>query len=172
MNRYRANDWWTTILNISMSFALLGALGAGCGGEEVSTPADDGCEHMIQGPSAALTAIADAAGDAPDMVEHHVRYDVTLPGDAGLYSGYVDLIMDEPGEFVIFLGQGVPMAVSDSNGEDVLPEVIDTDVTECAEVSAGYTFDLGVGTYRLSLGPSDDALVQVVVVDAGGDAHE
>jgi hypothetical protein len=39
-------------------------------------------------------------------------------------------------------------------------------------VSAGYTFDLGVGTYRLILGPSDEPQVRVVVVDAAGDAHE
>jgi hypothetical protein len=148
------------------------ALCAACGDEHAETPADDGCEHMINGPSAALTAIAEPEGDAPDMVEHHVRYDITLAGDAAPYGGHVDLIMDEQGEYVIFLSPGVPLTLLDSSGEDVPPEVIDLDVKACAEVSAGYTFDLGVGTYRLILGPSDEPQVRVVVVDAAGDAHE
>lgn len=148
------------------------ALWAACNGEEEPTAADDGCEHMINGPGAALTAIAELTGDAPDLVEDHVRYEIILAGDAAPYGGHVDLIMDEQGEFVIFLSPDVPLTVFDSSGEDVPPEAIDTDVKECAEVSAGYTFDFGVGTYRLSLGPSDEAQVQVVVVDVAGDAHE
>jgi hypothetical protein len=159
-------------LNIASSIVLFGVLGAGCGEEVVPTPADDGCEHMIEGPSAELSAIGDIYAEAPDMLEHHVRYDVTLAGDAAPYSGYVDLVMDEPGEFVIFVSQLVPLNVFDSNGEDLPPEAIDVDVEACAEVSAGYTFDFGVGTYRLSLGPSEDPLVQVVVVYAGGELHE
>jgi hypothetical protein len=166
MNRYSL-----PCLPLLALLALL-ALWAACGGEEAPTPADDGCEHMINGPSDALAAIAEPTGDAPDMVEHHVRYEITLAGDAAPYGGHVDLIMDEQGQFAIFVSPGVPLTVLDSSGEDVPPEAIETDVKACAEVSAGYTFELGVGTYRLSLGPSEEPEVQVVVVDVAGDIHE
>ncbi len=162
--------------------ALVAALAlatAACGGDDDDggmaepSPAEDACEHMQDGPAEVATAIADMTADAPDIGEHHTRWDVTLSDDGdGNYSGYVDLVVDEEGESQVFLSADVPFTLWDANGDQVQAEESLTSVSECAEVSAAHHFDLEVGTYLASFGPASADEVQIVVVLAGEHDHD
>jgi hypothetical protein len=155
-----------------IAFLALLLLAAACGDDHHDhvTPAEDACEHMIGGPSIALTAVDDTAADPPDMDESHHRYDVTLVALAADNGGYVDLVSDEAGEIHLFLGAGVPIKVWDDQGTEVPAESTQATVDECAEVAVGHTYDVGVGTYTVEIGPTADTSLAIVPVH-GGDDH-
>lgn len=101
-------------------------------------------------------------------------FDITLVDDGGgMHGGYLDLVVDEPGETLLFTSVDVPVTLWDASGDQVTAEA-NSDVDACAEVSARSTYDLGVGTYLASFGPTMERSVSVVVVLAGehGDEHE
>lgn len=156
---------------LSISGLLLAT--AACGGDDAGgsheelEPEADGCEHMIEGPNQEITAIADMAGDAPDMGEHHVRWDIALVDDGtGMFSGYVDLVVEEEGESIFFGDADIPLTIWDANGDEVPLHSADDSITECTEVDASNTYELGVGTYLLGLGPTTEATFSVVVIPA------
>lgn len=160
------------------ALALL-ALAPACGeddsGEEPIDPSEDACEHMIEGPAESATAIDDMSADAPDIGEHHTRFDVTLVGDQsnpGSYLGYVDLVVEETGESLIFLDADVPMQLWTAAGDEVAAEASDNAIDACTEVAISYTYDLEVGTYLMQLGSTSADQVGVVVVLAGEHDHE
>lgn len=145
------------------------ATAAACGSdddhEEHATPEEDACEHMIEGPSQPVTATDDMAADAPDFGEHHTRFDITLVEDgSGMYGGYLDLVVEEEGETMLFTSAAVPVTLWDGSGNQVAAEATSDEVAACAEVSASSTYDLGVGTYLASFGPTAESSVSVVVV--------
>lgn len=159
---------------LRIAFPALLFLAAACGEDhhEHVTPAEDACEHMIDGPGIAVTAVDDPAADPPDLDESHHRYDVTLVALAADNGGYVDLVSDEAGEIHLFLGAGVPVTLWDDQGAEVPAESTQSTVAECTEVAVGHTFDLGVGTYPLEIGPTADPTLAIVPVHGGGDhAH-
>lgn len=152
-----------------ITMSLLALAGA-CGGDDPVqvSPGEDACEHMIEGPIQSLTAAADAGTDAPDIGEEHVRSDILLVEAGALKGGVVDLVIPDAGEHTLYLNTDVPIAVLDGTGAEVAAVATESSVDACAEVSLGHTFDLGVGTYALTFGPTAEALVQVVVVARGG----
>lgn len=148
-----------------------------CGGEDHhhDDPVAEACEHMQDGPAMSVTAIADMAGDAPDVGEHHIRWDIALVdrgGGAADLGGYVDLVVDEASESLLFLGADVAIALWDATGTEVAAEASNADITACAEVAVSHTFDLEVGTYLLEIGPTSETEVQLVVEQAGEHADE
>lgn len=148
---------------------------AGCGGDEEEaevSPEADACEHMIEGPNQAVTSIADIAADAPDLDEEHVRFDVDLAGDGTMRTGYVDLVIGDAEEHMVFLSADVPMTLRDADGNELAPEATQNAIAECTEVAVGYTFDFAVGTYHMELGPTELAQVQVVFFHPGGEHEE
>jgi hypothetical protein len=157
---------------VSMSGLALAA--AACGGDDAGgshedlDPEADGCEHMIEGPSEAVTAVADMAADAPDIGEHHIRWEITLVDDgAGMFGGYVDLVVEEAGESVFFGDADIQLTLRDAAGNEVPLHDADDSITACTEVVASNTYELGVGTYQLELGPSTESTFRVVVIPAG-----
>lgn len=141
--------------------------GGGDAGEQAS-PEEEACEHLAEGPSSAVTAAADLDG-APDISEAHRRYDVTLiPVDGG-NGGSVAYAAAEEGDYLIFLGADVSLSVFDSSGAEVTLEASGRGSEHCGEIAAHHTVELGVGTYELVFGPTDETEVRVVVEHA---AHE
>jgi hypothetical protein len=154
---------------------LTGLLATACGGHgdgdghgdghDDAMPEVDACEHMIEGPEQAATAVADMSADAPDVGEHHTRFDIALvAGASGMYAGHVDLVVEEAGISDLFLDADVPVNVSSASGSEVMAHHAQTNITECTEVSVGLGYQLGVGTYRVGFGPTTAQSVSVVVI--------
>lgn len=159
--------------HIIASFTVAVALAGACGEEdhhEHATTAEDACEHILE-QGTAITAIDDTTADAPDVADHHRRFDIALVGEAGSLGGYVDLVSDEAAEVTVFLSADVPITLYDSAGDEVSAESSDS-VDECAELDNGYTYDLGVGTYLMSFGPTSEDSVSIVVIEEGDHEHE
>ena len=138
------------------------------GSHEELDPEADACEHMVEGPNEEVTAIADMAGEAPDTGEHHTRWDIALVDDGGgTFNGYVDLVVEEEGESIVFLDHDIPMTIWDAAGDEVPLLRADDSITACTEVDASNTYELGVGTYLLGFGPTTESSVSVIVILAG-----
>lgn len=155
---------------------ITGVLATACGGHgnghgdghDDATPEIDACEHMIEGPEQATTAVAGMSADAPDVGEHHTRFDIALVADAsGMYGGHVDLVVEETGISDLFLDVDVPVKVSSASGSEIMAHHAQTNITECTEVSVGLGYQLGVGTYRVGFGPTTAQSVSMVVILEG-----
>jgi hypothetical protein len=147
---------------------------AACGGhgdehgEHGGGPEADACEHMVEGPGRAATAVAAMLGDGPDVGEHHTRFDVELVAGAdGMYSGFVDLLVEEAGITDVFTDVAVPVRVWDVRYTEVMAHHAQSNITECTEVSQGIGYQLGVGTFLLGIGPTTEPTVSLVVVLEG-----
>jgi hypothetical protein len=148
--------------------AACGEHGGHGDGHGDATAEADACEHMIEGPGQAATAIADMTADAPDLGEHHTRFDIALIADAGgMYAGYIDLAVEEAGISDLFLDRDVPVRVWNASGSEVMAHHAQTSITECTEVSLGLGYQLGVGTYLVGFGPTTEQTVSMVVVLEG-----
>lgn len=163
---------WKTIVSwMSMNLLILAAACGGGDHEEID-PAEDACEHMIEGPNQAITAASDAAIDAPDIAPTHTRFDIELAQPGELDSGQVDLVIAEAGEHILYLDQDVPITMLGGDGGEIAVEATERNVEACTEVSLGHTFDLEVGTYIVRFGPTDQTQVRAVVIAAGDHDHE
>jgi hypothetical protein len=141
------------------------AVCAACPGEP--NVDQEGCEHLKEGPATAVTALA--SGEGPLVADDHHRYDVSLVAITGGNGGRVRFASDEQGDFIIFLNQGVPLKVLDSSGAEVAIEASATSSTACTDIRGRHVVPLGVGTYTLSLGPTTQTSVGIVIEHA---AHE
>jgi hypothetical protein len=164
-------------LALVLSLVTLGACSEDDSGDDTTEEHDEeqelleeGCTHMEDGPSFAVTATADAASAQPGAAEH-MRADVTLIGDAGQLGGFVSVEVDEDSEFVLFLSHDVPVKVLDAQGAEVEVEATEA-VDLCSAVELAHTMDLEVGLYTLEFGPTDQATVSVVFEAAGEHDHE
>jgi hypothetical protein len=146
------------------------ALG-GCHGHDDHSPAEDACSHMTDNVAAMITAVDDLGAAAPAVSMGHTRYEITLVGDGADLGGYVDWTIGEAGEYHVFLSDAVPLALWDGQGDAVAASATNTNVTECAEVSVGYSYDLGVGTYTMQFGPTALDVVSLVLVDEDDHDH-
>jgi hypothetical protein len=154
------------LLSASLLSSLL--LASACGDEEeVENPDVEGCEHLQEGPAAPVTAGTGAG--APAVDDDHRRYDITLADVAGGKGGDVTFASSEAGDYILFLGAAVPVAVLDAAGATVPFESSSASSDQCTEVKARHQLELGVGTYTLRFGPSALGAVGLVVEPA---AHE
>jgi hypothetical protein len=138
---------------------------AGCGDDDTHDDAAadaEGCEHLQDGPSAAITAATAAAG-APSVDDDHRRYDVTLVDVTGGKGGVVKFAASAAGVHVIFLDADVPLFITDAAGAPVAIEESASSSTACADIRGKHVVELGVGTYNLTLGPTTSTQVGVVV---------
>jgi hypothetical protein len=134
-------------------------------------PDTEGCEHMVEGPSAAVTAGADAAS-AGAIADDHTRYDVTFVDLAGgQKGGAVTFAADETGDFHFFFDAAVPYQVADAAGTVVEIEESSPGTEACTEIKQWDIVELAVGTYTLTFGPTDATGVKIVV-EHGGEAHD
>ena len=138
---------------------------------EAMTPAEGACLHAANGPATAVTAVAFGEASPPDVSSGHTRYDITLvPGDGGMGADAA-YAADEATDFVFFLGRDVPHAFLDAGGEPVVPEHTEP-VDACTELAVHSLVELGIGTIRLRIGPTEADTVSLVVEEAAGHVHE
>ncbi|MEN9798645.1 MAG: hypothetical protein RL653_2341 [Pseudomonadota bacterium] len=155
--------------SLLLSFSLLLA---GCG--QAAAPESDveACEHLQEGPAVAVTAAATADAVAPSVSEPHKRYDVALVSVSGGKGGSVSFASSDQGHHVLYLSTDVPVEVRDGSGAVVAFESTATSISSCGEVKSKRELELGVGTYRITFGPTPTASVSLVMEYAGeGHAH-
>jgi hypothetical protein len=152
-------------LSVSVLSSLL-LLTSACGEDEVAeeNPDVEGCEHLEEGPATAITASTGAS--APAVDDDHRRYDVTLVDVAGGKGGSVTFASSEAGDFVLFLGENVPVVVEDAAGSVVEFESSSAGSATCSAIKARHQLELGVGTYSLRFGPSSVGAVSLVLEPA------
>jgi hypothetical protein len=144
----------------------------GCGGEEEENVDVEGCEHLQEGPSTAVTATAATAG-APAVKDDHRRYDVTLVDVTGGKGGSVTFAAAEEGDYVLFTSADVPVAVTNANGQTVAIEASAKSSPECTEIKGRHTIPMKVGTHTFTFGPTTQTSVSVVIEpEAHGDEED
>jgi len=126
-------------------------------------PEEEGCEHMEDGPFASITAQADDSGTLPNAAVEHTRVNIGLVDFDGSKGGLVAFEAGEAGDFVFFLSDDVPVSVTDSAGGAVEAEASTGASTLCPGViAASHTFELEVGTYTITFGPTSLETVGLV----------
>ncbi len=152
-----------------MSTALLATA---CGDDEEGEENVDveGCEHLQEGPSTALTATT--TGTPPAVRNDHRRYDITLVDGTGGKTGSVSFAATEATDYVIYTGADVPLTVRDSSGAEVAIEESTKSSAQCAEIKGRHVVPLTVGTHTLTFGPTSAASVSIVIEEASHEGHE
>jgi hypothetical protein len=134
----------------------------------------EGCEHLKEGPNAAVTATA-PTNNAPavSVSNDHKRYDITLPAGTNGNVGSVSFAVSEASDYVLFLGSDVPVVVNGPNGQAVAFEESAKSSEECTEVKGRYVVPLPVGTSIITFGPTSQASVSLVIEETSHDEeHE
>ncbi|HWM84507.1 MAG TPA: hypothetical protein VNO33_01690 [Kofleriaceae bacterium] len=147
---------------------------AACGSDDPAEESIDveGCEHLSEGPAVAVTAGA-TPEEAPGVADDHMRYDVTLVPVDGGNGGTVAFDSAEAADFVFFLGADVALGITDSGAQAVTIEESATSSPECVEIRGRHVAELTVGTHYLSLGPTAEESVSLVIEHAAGhEEHE
>ena len=121
---------------------------------------DEAREHAASGPYLDVTAAADAT-DAPSAKQPHHLVRVALVPVEGGNGGTVAYAAEEAGDFAIFTTADVPLSVTSAAGDPVDSQVDPLD--DCTEVVARHTVALSVGTFHLTLGPTSDSSVGLVI---------
>ncbi|WP_164016935.1 hypothetical protein [Pyxidicoccus trucidator] len=152
-----------------MSTALLATA---CGDDEEGEENVDveGCEHLQEGPSTAVTATL--TGTAPAVDNDHRRYDITLVDGAGGKTGSVSFAADEATDYVIFTGADVPLTVRDSSGAVVDIEESTKSSSQCTDIKGRHVVPMTVGTHTLTFGPTPTASVSIVIEEAAHEDHD
>lgn len=159
-------------MNRSPIAVALSLVLAGCGGAPAPESDVEACEHLQQGPAVSVTAAVSADSTAPSVSEPHKRYDVALVSVPGGKGGTVTFASADEGHHVLYLSADVPVEVTDSAGTAVPFESSASSVSSCTEVKSARGVDLGVGTYRLTFGPTAAPSVSLVMeFSAGEHAH-
>jgi len=140
----------------------------------VESAAAEACEHMADGPFHDVSAAVDPAS-ASDATKEHTSVRVALTAVEGGNGGTVTWAADEAGDLQFFLSAAVPLSITTGSGDPVEIEAT-ADVTECGEVSQVVTVEVGIGTYRLTFGPTTESTVSIVAEHGGehdehGDEH-
>lgn len=142
----------------------------GCGSDPEAHPDAEGCEHLREGPAAAITA-ATTADSAPAVDADHRRYDVTLIAVTGGMGGFVRYTAPEAVDYLLFLDADVPVQFLDAANATVTPEESATSSTACSEIRGRHLVPLEVGPYAIQLGPTAATTVSIAVEEAAHDAH-
>ena len=133
-------------------------------------PAEDACYHAVNGPFEDVAAGA-TEDDAADVSESHTAYNVALAAIDDGNGGFLAFEADEDNAFIFFLGADVSLAVLDANGDEVTAEHGGA-VDACDELAMHYAYDLAVGTYALSFGPTDETDLLLIPYEAGEHHHD
>jgi hypothetical protein len=71
--------------------------------------------------------------------------------------------VDEAADYVLFLSENVPVAVTNAAGQAVAAEESATSSSECTEVRGRHVVPMQVGTHTLTFGPTSHANVMLVI---------
>jgi hypothetical protein len=126
--------------------------------------AEELCFHMENGPSSAVSLPALEAGTQGDVSMEHTRFDITLLPSEAVFTGTVEFQAADEGEYAFALDRAVDFAIFDGSQRrlDAENETIDTSM--CADdIATVYVYELAVGTYTLSFGPTDSESVRIVI---------
>jgi len=131
------------------------------------------CEHLVDGPSASLTAMA-ALEDALDAVnadnsyrvqaQLHTRYDVTFPADTtGSYSGYIPYLpIVGDGDYVLYADAAVNITILNHSEDNavVTPETVMDHSDDCPSVAFKGIYHLhSEDVYLIQVTGAPDALI-------------
>ncbi|NNC02660.1 hypothetical protein HJC10_07320 [Corallococcus exiguus] len=145
-------------------------LAAGCGGDEEEAHVDEeGCEHLQEGPAAAVTAAV--SGTGPAVSNDHKRYDIALVDVAGGKGGAVSFAVSEATDYVLYTNATVPVTVTNGSGTTVEFEESATSSSLCTDIKGRYVVPLTVGTHTLTFGPSTLSSVSLVIEESGEHDH-
>ncbi|NPC68437.1 hypothetical protein HRD49_19140 [Corallococcus exiguus] len=145
-------------------------LAAGCGGDEEEAHVDEeGCEHLQEGPAAAVTAAV--SGTGPAVSNDHKRYDIALVDIAGGKGGAVSFAVSEATDYVLYMSAPVPVTVTNSSGAAVEFEESATSSSLCTDIKGRHVVPLTVGTHTLTFGPSTLSSVSLVIEESGEHDH-
>ena len=150
--------------NVGTTLSMLGLLSLmACGAEAPEESPDvEACEHLKVGPATAVTAAQSPASGAPPAVAaNHNRYDITLVDVTGGKGGVVTFSSTKAGDYRVSLNKDVPFAIIDGAIEETVKGS-----TECTELKARHTFELGVGTWTFEFGPTAETEVGLVIEEA------
>ena len=150
----------------------LAAAPVGCGGSDEHTHGnrnEEACEHLEMGPMVAITAATASSATAPRINNDHQRYDVSLVDVAGAKGGFVTFAAAKAGEFIVYTGATVQLAVTHSVGATVMSESWMASIAEWALVKGRNVYDLAVGTYVIGISGAPADKVSFVVEES--DAH-
>ncbi|MBE7447590.1 MAG: hypothetical protein HS111_01480 [Kofleriaceae bacterium] len=160
-------------LGLPVAALLAAALAVGAGGcgddHDDEDPDVEACEHLENGPFAAVTATADTTG-APAIAADHRAYTVTLPAGSGGNTGFVSFAAGEAGDYLFFLDQPATAAFSTAAGP-LTPVQSTTSSPACATIAGRHLIELAVGTTFLQLTSATGTTVNVAVEAATDHAH-
>jgi hypothetical protein len=125
---------------------------------------------MANGPEQALSLPDLAGGEEGNIGQAHTRFDVTLFEDEGNRFGTVQYPVSEAGEYVFALSADVPLVLFDAESARVEALAEQVDTSACAsDIATTVVYDLDIGTYTVSFGPTSTELVSIVVERHDGD---
>jgi hypothetical protein len=129
-------------------------------------PDVEGCEHLQEGPAAAVTAAATSSAAAPAIANDHKRYDITLVAVGGQQGGSVRFNSAEAGDYILFLNKDVPVSFKDATGKAIAIEESTKSATQCTDIQGRHVVELGVGVQYIEFGPTTETSVSVVLEEA------
>jgi len=159
---------WTVGFALALSACATDGVDEDAGHEEEHDPAEEACEHMEEGPSAAHTATLVAP--YPDVSAEHTRHDVTLVDDGGQNGGAVVVEIEEAGDYIVFLDKDMPVAFLDASGNALTIEH-DEPVDLCDAVARQKHVEFAVGSVEIRFGPTTETNVRLVVEEGGEGDH-
>ncbi len=131
---------------------------------------EEACEHLVEGPFAAVSAVTEATQAAPAVAPDHRTYTVALPeAETDGYAGYVRVDSAEAADYLFFADVSVNITVTDAEGAEVEIEESATSIDECTQVKGRHVVELGVGRYFLHL--SGDSETVNLLVEEMHDDH-
>jgi len=135
------------------------------GAEEVDQVAE-GCKHMEFGPDVALD-VAPGLDAAIETV--HTRYDLTL--SEAVRGGYEGRILYTSGGAMhyLMLDQAADLLITDSEGDDVEPMMLENEPTSCPLARSVHHVMLPEGVYTLDISGAASASMSLVVHVANAD---
>jgi hypothetical protein len=139
-----------------------GAGGSPAGGLSANALA---CQAFKSGPFAPVTGRANYtfSDPGPPVQNDRKAYRVSLPSPSNV--GHVSFKVPAAGEYVIFASKPLPIALYTWDGTIISPKTVTDTVSECAEVKARQSFDLGIDTkaHVIRLGPDSGGTVDLLL---------
>lgn len=149
---------------------------AGCGDDHEEhhneSPAEEACEHFIEGPNVEISANSDPEAELSLASVEHTRVDIALATLDDGNGGYVAFGASEDGEYQIFLNAAVQLVIFDGTGTEVEFEETVAGSEHCSELAVMHAVDLAVGTYTFGFGPTTETSVGLVAEASGSHADE
>ena len=128
------------------------------------------CVHFEDGPVEEITAAANPV-NAPDMSEHHTRYDIEMVSYDGGMGGYTSFEADEHGILLIFSDQPAEMQLLDDRLNPIDFEDIRPTSEACALIGARYVAHVDAERYFIEFGPAGVPPVISIAIEEGEDSH-